>query len=38
MGGGGGGRRGKTTVCDFFKFSVSDPQDILEISQPYVRS
>lgn len=33
---GGGGRRGKTTVC--FKFSVSDPQDILEISQPYVRS
>ena len=35
---GGGGGRGKTTGGVFFKFSVSDPQDILEISQPYVRS
>ena len=32
----GGGRRGKTTVRDFFKFSVSDPQDILEISRSIV--
>ena len=33
----GGGSRGKTTVCDFFNFSVSDPQDILE-SQSALRS